>query len=337
MSFSSWNNYNQAMTNEKLLFLELLYQLCNEVPSKPNSNQRGRPCLSYNQMLFCIVCKVYEQLSSRRVNGDIELARQKGYINKTPHFNTILNYFNEPCITRTLVSLIQLSSLPLRNLEDTFAIDSTGLSSAFYSRWLDSRLDHKEKYHDWIKVHLICGVKSNIVTHVIITEGNKADSPHFPELLKKTKRNFNIEEILADKAYSSRDNIQLAWSYGITPFIPFRNNSTSKSLGNRLWREMFYYFQNHRQEFLNHYHKRSNVESTFSMLKRKFQGKLMLKGEVGQCNEALAKILCHNICILIKEYYEGNIILGFKQLTKLIPELDLNPIYKYSMPENRLT
>ena len=33
---------------------------------------------------------------------------------------------------------------------------------------------------------------------------------------------------------------------------------------------MFHYFQFRRDEFLAHYHKRSNVESTFSMIKAKF-------------------------------------------------------------------
>lgn len=50
---------------------------------------------------------------------------------------------------------------------------------------------------------------------------------------------------------------------------------------------------------MQRYHQRSNAESTFSMLKRKFQNKLMLKNEVGQTNEALAKVLCYNICVLI--------------------------------------
>ena len=33
---------------------------------------------------------------------------------------------------------------------------------------------------------------------------------------------------------------------------------------------MFHYFQFRQEEFLRHYHKRSNVESTFSAIKRKF-------------------------------------------------------------------
>ena len=55
---------------------------------------------------------------------------------------------------------------------------------------------------------------------------------------------------------------------------------------------------------LEHYHKRSNVESTFSMIKRKFGDSLRSKTDVAMVNEALAKVLCHNIVVLIHEMYE---------------------------------
>ena len=53
-----------------------------------------------------------------------------------------------------------------------------------------------------------------------------------------------------------------------------------------------------------HYHKRSNVESTFSMIKRKFGDSLRRKTDTAQVNETLAKVLCHNLVVLIHEMYE---------------------------------
>jgi hypothetical protein len=54
-------------------------------------------------------------------------------------------------------------------------------------------------------------------------------------------------------------------------------------------------FQMRREEFLSHYHKRSNVRSVFSMIKAKFRS----KSDVSLVNEAFCKIICHNICCLI--------------------------------------
>jgi transposase len=46
------------------------------------------------------------------------------------------------------------------------------------------------------------------------------------------------------------------------------------------------------------------VETTFSMIKRKFGDSLRSKTETAQVNETLAKVLCHNIVVLIHEMYE---------------------------------
>ena len=67
---------------------------------------------------------------------------------------------------------------------------------------------------------------------------------------------------------------------------------------------MFHYFAFRREEFLAHYHKRSNIESTFSMIKGKFGDHVRAKTDTAMRNEVLAKILCHNICCVISAWYE---------------------------------
>lgn len=49
------------------------------------------------------------------------------------------------------------------------------------------------------------------------------------------------------------------------------------------------------------YHKRSNVESTFSAIKRKFGDSVLSKTDTAMKNEVLCKILCHNLTCLIQE------------------------------------
>ena len=52
---------------------------------------------------------------------------------------------------------------------------------------------------------------------------------------------------------------------------------------------------------LRYYHKRSNIESTLSMMKRKFGDSLRSKTDIAMVNETLCKILCHNLVVLIHE------------------------------------
>src|SRR5262249_35562903 len=89
---------------------------------------------------------------------------------------------------------------------------------------------------------------------------------------------------------------------GATLFAAFKINATGGIGG--LYEKMFHYFSLQREEYLAHYHRRSNVESVFSMVKRKFGDSVRSKGDVAMKNEVLAKLLAHNLCCLIAAWYE---------------------------------
>ena len=67
---------------------------------------------------------------------------------------------------------------------------------------------------------------------------------------------------------------------------------------------MFHYLQMRREEFLRHYHKRSNVESSFSAVKRLFGDAVRSKTPTAMVNEVLAKLVCFNLTCVIHEWYE---------------------------------
>ena len=60
----------------------------------------------------------------------------------------------------------------------------------------------------------------------------------------------------------------------------------------------------HREDFLGKYRKRSNIKTTFSAMKGKSGDSLRNKSDVGQINEALYKVLCHNLCVLVRVMHE---------------------------------
>ena len=65
-------------------------------------------------------------------------------------------------------------------------------------------------------------------------------------------------------------------------------------------------------EFLTHYGKRSNAESTVHMIKSKFGEIVRSKSWTAQVNEVLCKVICHNICCVIQEMHELGIEADFK-------------------------
>ena len=147
-------------------------------------------------------------------------------------------------------------------------------------------------------------MNTKIVTAVEVTEANVHDSPPFAGLVAKTAESFNMNEVSADRAYLARKNLKAVVDAGAVPFIPFKINSKPEHThGDSLWAKTYHYFSLFREEFMDHYHKRSNVETAFSMIKAKFGSAVRSKTPVAQMNEVLVKILCHNICVLIQAMY----------------------------------
>jgi transposase len=219
-----------------------------------------------------------------------------------PHFNSLFNYLEIDEIHSILKDLILESAKPLKSIEFNFAVDSSGFAKGTTVKWLHAkhRNPHIIDKKDWLKCHLICGVQTNIVTSVEITHGTAADTNYFKPLVDATAEHFTINEVSADKAYLSVKNLRLVESKGGMPFIPFRDNSRpDHRTKDSLWRNLYYFYQLHNDKFKAFYHKRSNVETTFSMIKGKFGERLKSKTEKAQINELLCKVLCHNLCCVI--------------------------------------
>ena len=300
-----WTAYNQAQTNEKSKFQELLYALCQNVEDLPRKQGRGRTRLPLGQMIFCVVFKVFSTVSGRRFISDLQEAQRRGYISLAPHFNAIFNYLELEEMTADLKQLIVESSLPLKSVECDFAADSSGFATGQFSRWFDAKYGEEKQQHDWVKVHLMCGVKTNIVTSVEISERHSHDTLYFPRLLDATAQGgFQMKEVSADKGYDSFNNRRLTLVKGAIPYIPHREFAYNLKEKSELWKRMYYFYKFKEAEFKQHYHKRSNIETVFSMIKAKFGERIRSKTNISQTNEVLCKVLCHNLCCLIQSMYE---------------------------------
>jgi transposase len=297
----NWSAYNAAQTNEKERFLGLLDDLCSGI-AEPAREKNGRPPLPIHDALFAACFKVYSTVSGRRFMTDLRDAQAKGYLAKVPHYNSIFNYLENPALTPILRELIAETSRPLSAVEVDFAADSSGFSTSRFIRWYDHKYGAVRQQHEWVKTHLMVGVRTHIVTAVEIHGKDASDTKLLPALVDATAENFRLREVSADKGYGSLKNYAAIAAHGAVPYIAFKSIHSGK--GGGLWAKMFHYFQFRRDEFLAHYHKRSNVESAFSMIKAKFRDHVRSKTPVAMVNEVLCKIICHNICCLIHETQE---------------------------------
>jgi transposase len=206
-------------------------------------------------------------------------------------------------------------------LPKDFAVDSSGFSTCRYVRWFNRKYGREVDNRTWIKCHLMCGVNTKIVTAVDISGRTAADTNYFVPLLQATAEHFGVREVSADKAYLSRRNLNAVESVGGMPFIPFKSNIVEPTEAGA-WARRYHLFMYQREAYMEQYHKRSNIETAFSMIKGKFGSALRSRSDAGQINEALCKVLAHNICVLIQAMHTFNIHPVFcadTQATKEMP------------------
>jgi len=168
-----WTTYNAASCEEKSRFVALLSDLCLTVPQPKQT--RGRPRLALTDMVFASVYKVYVGFykvyvgySARRFTCDLKEAEAGGYVEKAAHFNSVNRYLASRDLTEILKDLVTMSSLPMKAIETDFAVDSSGFSTSTYARWQDAKYGGASR-REYFKAHLICGVRTNIVTGVDIS------------------------------------------------------------------------------------------------------------------------------------------------------------------------
>lgn len=296
-----WRAYNAAQTNEKAKFQTLLRDLCAGIV-EPARTGKGRPRIPMGDAIFSAVFKVYSTVSGRRFMSDLRESKENGLIGRAPSYNSIFAVLESESTTAVLKAMIEESARPLKAIESHFSCDSSGFSGCKFDRWYDHKWGKYQIQRVWCKAHIMCGSVTNVITAVEIHDKNTGDGTMLKPLLASTAQRFTISELSGDMAYSTHANLQAIVDINATPLIPFKSNATDRAGG--LWAQCFHYFKFKQEEFMARYHQRSNVESTFSMLKRKFGDGVRSKTETAMKNEVLAKILCHNICCLISAMYE---------------------------------
>ena len=220
-----WQAYNRAQTNEGRLFPQLLHALCALVPEEV-SEGRGRPSASVRDLLFGEIMREYSGLSSRRCQTGIQRAAVDGYISNAYTHNVGTNFLNTPETTDLLRALISESARPLRNIERTFAPDSSGFSTCTHDRWQDDKGSPERARAHYVKTHILVGVKSHIITAAAASVEPVADISMLRPLLEETRgAQFTVEELVADAAYLSGPILEWLRETGIEAWIPFRANS----------------------------------------------------------------------------------------------------------------
>ena len=296
-----WSAYRESQHHERTYVERLLRDLCVRIPQPPRKPGPGRNRRLLADLVFEAVMKMYTGLPGSRLIPDLEASAAKGYLHTVGHENSIHNFLASSDTTPLLISLIEEASIPLGAIENgQYAIDSTGMSPCTYDRYYSFKHQGVTAHRDFVKLHIMAGTSTHVISGVKITSAG--DSKQLEELLAQTRKHHTVRELSGDKAYSSIEHHAMLEQMGIAAFIPFKDNAVLHAQPDA-WSRKLCEFLLRRDYWLPHYHRRSNVETVFSMMKTKFGGAIRARRPTSQINEVLCKCLAHNLCCLVKAIF----------------------------------
>ena len=239
-----------------------------------------------NAAKFTIIAlKNYLNHTYREICDFLEVSneiRQILKISKVPHHSTLQKFFkNLP--TKILHNFNEIILSYFVNKCEIIALDGSGFVS-----------DHADKYYaiirkkerkSYIKCHIAIDVDSRLILHFQTQRGPRHDTKFADASIRKMKR-FKSRYIVCDKAYDT-ENIRTIINEEINAFdiIP---NKTNVKTG---------YFRKRSRDVFRPviYRRRNNVESVFSVIKRRFSGINSSRSTKLLNKETKFKCLCYNI------------------------------------------
>ena len=215
-----------------------------------------------------------------------------------------------------MIDLIEASSAPLVEIENAagqFAQDSTGFSTVTYDRWFDQKHGKLRSKHEWVKLHIMVGTVTNVVTAVKVSD--EADCPVLPELLQKTAQRFNVREVSGDKAYLSNKNLEAihaparcrSFRSKATAWAWPASRRTGADVGSLLAQER----RLSRPLSPSEQRRDDDVDDQIEVRRG-----CAIETPTAQVNELLAKLLCHNLSCIVHAITEFGIDADF---TKVAP------------------
>lgn len=309
-----WPIYEKACRREKLMFFSLLRDAVDHLNINYDYQGNGRPSMFIGDIIKCLCIKAHSGYSSWRLESELKIAKAMGIIDEIPKRSTINKYAKDTTITPFLHQLVRVMAEPLSSIETHFSADASGMRTEYGAkRWKQIRHTPEEmrQIRSFVKVNIMSGVTTNIITSVIITPGNMHESPFFKDLLGDTAKHFNLKEVSADAGYLSKKNVKAIASFGAEPFIkPKKTVNVPRSIRGP-WGKMLNLWKHAQPYFASKYHRRSNVESTFGALKRKYGDFCRSKKFESQENEILCKIICFNCSKLAEALLSYDLKEGF--------------------------
>jgi hypothetical protein len=264
------------------------------------------------QWVACLIVKEFEKKDYRGIHvmlGEWSDLREVLGLTKVPHFTTLCQaakrLFSKPLADRLLAATLALcrKAKLLKRRTKLAAIDSTGLEtrhvSAYYTRRCGRHKGHHKHRHP--KLSAVCDTANHLILGAVINRGPKPDHVEDEQTLCEALRQQWFTTLLGDAGYESeRYHSVCRDDLGIRSIIPTTQRGRKRKDGHVRPAGGHYRRQMQQRFPKKTYGQRWQVETVFSMFKRNLGASLRARSYHSQTREIRARILTHNLAILLR-------------------------------------
>ena len=249
------------------------------------------------QKLFLLVYKQFRKFTYEELLTDLasnKELRQYLAINKIMNYTTLIKFAKK--LPLKILEKLVLAFKKLIPKPKKVAIDATGISLDNASPHYCKRIGKAYKKRPFMKTTLVVDIENYIVLFCKMRKGHRHDTKDAKPLVKKMALHYKPEQFYADRGYDDNKHFELVFEkLGAYPFILQKNRDIPKSRKHGEYRkktcDTFDYGE---------YLQRNKIETTNSMIKKRFGNNVKSKLNKTQKFEVWCKIIAYNIDRIIR-------------------------------------
>lgn len=263
------------------------------------------------QLLACLIVKEFSRKDYRGIHMMLaewsELRNALG-LTKVPHFTTLcqaekrlLSKRRANSVLTSILAMCRKHKL-LKKRTQLAAIDSTGLETRHVSSYFTKRCNRHKGHpkHRYAKLSALCDTTNHLIFGMVINRGPKPDHIEARQVVTEAIGQQEFETLLADAGYESEGfHRYCREELGVESIIPTTQRGKSRKDGRPNKTNGYYRIMMKENFPKSQYGQRWQVETVFSMIKRNYGSALRARSYHSQTREIRARILTHNIAILL--------------------------------------
>ncbi len=246
-----------------------------------------------------IVIQVLMQLEGKKLRdmpSFLSLVQNELHLARAIHFTTINKFALR--VKQTFLEAI-IAKMVRSNNASLVAIDRTGFNLNSRSPYFCTIAGERNRF---MQTNVAVEVKRRLIIAVRLRRKKRNENIDVPHLMMESSKQLPITAFLADKAYDSEKNHELASAIGTRLITPLRWKNVPVYRTHGIHRKKL------RRNFPSEiYRQRVIVESIFSAVKRRFGYRIYSKKFDSQKNELLFRFIAYNaeklVNLCIREVY----------------------------------